>query len=170
MVIEEGLCKCGCGLPTRKLTQTDKRRGLVKGQYSQYLPGHNPRTNKMSDDERRQKAREQSLKHYHSLTTERKQAIVERNELRRQENMRRIYEYLLAHPCVDCGETDPIVLEFDHVRGEKKDGVVNLACYGWKTVEIEIAKCDVRCANCHKRKTRKQLGWRNYMEANDASN
>jgi hypothetical protein len=28
----------------------------------------------------------------------------------------------------------------------------------WKTVELEIAKCEVRCANCHARKTARELG------------
>lgn len=73
-------------------------------------------------------------------------------------NRRRIIEYLAAHPCVDCGETDIIVLEFDHLG----DKVADLSTYAnggrtWARIEAEIAKCEVRCANCHRRKTRATL-------------
>lgn len=63
--------------------------------------------------------------------------------------------YLREHPCVDCGEIDPIVLEFDHVRGTKKFHISTgvLRGRGPKSLAEEIAKCEVRCANCHRRKT-----------------
>ena len=65
-----------------------------------------------------------------------------------------IMEYLSAHPCVDCGETDPIILEFDHVRGKKLGNVSVIATKGsMKNLVAEIAKCEIRCANCHRRKT-----------------
>lgn len=78
-----------------------------------------------------------------------------------KENIQYVWDYLKEHPCVDCGETDPIVLEFDHVRGEKKTSVSNLSRAGHclETLVDEISKCDVRCANCHRRKTAKQFGW-----------
>jgi hypothetical protein len=64
-----------------------------------------------------------------------------------------IVDYLSTHPCIDCGETDIIVLEFDHVRGKKKADVASMiATYTLATVKKEIAKCDVRCANCHRRR------------------
>ena len=75
-------------------------------------------------------------------------------------NMIRIVEYLSKHPCVDCGEADPLVLEFDHVRGSKTENVtamVHLA--DWSRIAAEIAKCVVRCANCHRRKTLAGLGY-----------
>ena len=76
-----------------------------------------------------------------------------------------ILEYLKTHPCVDCGEDDPIVLEFDHINPEnKKTTVSSLRTISLKSVKIEVEKCEVRCANCHRRKTAIQLGWYNYGE------
>lgn len=68
---------------------------------------------------------------------------------------RLIIEYLATHPCVDCGETDNIVLEFDHL-GDKVADLSSYASGGrtWARIEAEIEKCEVRCANCHRRKTR----------------
>lgn len=79
----------------------------------------------------------------------------------REENQRRILAYLREHPCIDCGEADPVVLDFDH-RGDKSFGIANMLQFVlWRRIEAEIAKCDVRCANCHRRKTARELGhWR----------
>ena len=76
----------------------------------------------------------------------------------RADNARFIEEYFLDHPCVDCGEPDRVVLEFDHVRGEKKYNVSEMVWSGisLKTIKSEIAKCEVRCANCHRRVTAKR--------------
>ncbi len=72
-----------------------------------------------------------------------------------------VANYLKQHPCVDCEETDIIVLEFDHVRGEKLDNVSTMCSksVSMKKLQEEIAKCEVVCANCHKRRTAKEMGW-----------
>lgn len=83
-----------------------------------------------------------------------------RNKQQRADHQMRVAEYLVLHPCVDCGERDIDVLDFDHVRGVKLSGVCRLiGNASWSTVEDEIRKCDVRCANCHRRKTGRELGW-----------
>ena len=74
----------------------------------------------------------------------------------------RVLEYLATHPCVDCGEADPVVLEFDHrARSDKLRDVARMLREGssWRTIQREIDKCDVRCANCHRRRTARQFGW-----------
>lgn len=60
--------------------------------------------------------------------------------------------YLQHHPCVDCGNSDIRVLEFDHVRRTKKENIANMLQreVAWNTILKEISKCDVRCANCHR--------------------
>lgn len=59
--------------------------------------------------------------------------------------------------CVDCGITDWRVLEFDHVRGEKKDNIGNMKTSSINNIKEEIRKCEVRCANCHRIKTMERL-------------
>ena len=70
-------------------------------------------------------------------------------------------EHLLENPCVDCGETNPLVLDFDHVRGKKVAAVSVLISNvtSLKRLKAEIAKCEIRCSNCHRIKTAKEEGW-----------
>jgi len=91
------------------------------------------------------------------------QKYVEKAAVRRKrivnEINEKLYDYLLKHSCIDCGENDLIVLEFDHVRGEK---TYNISSHSWRLCSWElmlkeIAKCEVRCANCHRRKTTKSF-------------
>lgn len=64
--------------------------------------------------------------------------------------------YLLEHSCIDCQEADIVVLDFDHVRGRKKHNVADmLNNNSLVSLKKEIAKCEVRCANCHRRKHRR---------------
>ena len=78
-----------------------------------------------------------------------------------EDNQKRLADYLRRHPCVDCGQTDIRVLEFDHVRGNKTLEVAKLLdrAISWSAIEAEIAKCEVRCANCHRIKTNERGGW-----------
>jgi len=53
-----------------------------------------------------------------------------------------------------------MVLEFDHVRGEKTCDIgTMLSHYCWARILEELQKCDVRCANCHRRKTARDFKW-----------
>ena len=85
----------------------------------------------------------------------------ERNDGYLTRNAQHLWDYLLEHPCVDCGETDPVVLAFDHVRGEKVGALSNMSRrqFSIAKLDAEIAKCEVRCANCHARKTAREQGW-----------
>lgn len=86
-----------------------------------------------------------------------------RSKARRKRERNKVQEYLhdflLANPCVDCSETDPVVLEFDH-HGEKLFSMGNISRLGIPLFRViaEIAKCHVRCANCHRRKTYREYG------------
>ena len=77
---------------------------------------------------------------------------------RKLEIERKVIEYLKANPCIDCGETDLLTLDFDHNR-DKESNVATLIWHvaSWDRIEDEIKKCDVRCYNCHRKKTARQL-------------
>ncbi|MFY3742241.1 MAG: hypothetical protein HMLIMOIP_002705 [Candidatus Nitrosomirales archaeon] len=85
----------------------------------------------------------------------------------REKKKQLLWNYLLEHPCIDCGMANPIVLEFDHVRGIKKFEIgkaVTGSGRSWETILTEIAKCDVRCRNCHAIQTfQRQNSWKCQM-------
>lgn len=88
------------------------------------------------------------------------------NRERRRLLQRRIWEYLAEHPCVDCGETDPLVLEFDHIDpAHKRTEMYYLVhrTYRWATIQAEIERCEVRCVNCHRRRTAVQFAWAKHL-------
>lgn len=106
----------------------------------------------------REKQRAASKRHYEKN----KPAMIARamafNLKRRDELKALVADYLSKHPCIDCGEDDPIVLEFDHRDPSEKtanigDMVSRVKGHSVQRVMDEIAKCDVRCANCHRRAT-----------------
>ena len=74
----------------------------------------------------------------------------------------KVIDYLTTHPCVMCGESDPVVLQFDHIDPSQKICSVSKMindCRSWEQINNEITKCQVLCANCHLRKTNKQLNF-----------
>lgn len=96
-------------------------------------------------------------KHHNKMKTQ-----INNSKMKRViENKQKLYDYLLLNPCIDCGIDDPIVLEFDHVKGVKKEIISKLVNQGfsWEVIYDEIKKCSVRCANCHRKKTAKDFKW-----------
>jgi hypothetical protein len=88
---------------------------------------------------------------YITQARQRKQALaIERSKW--------LLRYFEDHPCLDCGEKDPVVLEFDHRRDKQFNIGADLPYRNWETILAEIEKCDVVCANCHRRRTAQRLG------------
>jgi len=65
-----------------------------------------------------------------------------------------VTEYLASHPCVDCGCADEACLQFDHVRGTKCFAICDILRLKvtMEALIAELAKCEVRCANCHSKR------------------
>lgn len=107
-----------------------------------------------------------SSRAYYAKNRERHvKVIVERTTRRRAEAKAYLATYLRAHPCVDCGVTDIRVLDFDHRPGSRKrKDVMAMVREGFSIAKVqeEIAKCDVRCRNCHAIVTLERAGdnWR----------
>ena len=95
-----------------------------------------------------------SKRHYEAN----KEKIIKRSRKRniRQRDKNRLYVESIKKQsgCVDCGESDPRVLDFDHIN-TKRHNISTLLRkeYSWDSILEEASNCVVRCANCHRIKT-----------------
>ena len=100
-------------------------------------------------------------KQYRENRESRLASIMASRERRRKRNQVFIYEYLQNNGC-SCGESDPLLLEFDHIDSNLKlasiSNMVNDAV-SIKKLQSEIDKCRVLCVVCHRRRTAKQFGF-----------
>jgi len=85
--------------------------------------------NKEKQDEQRERHRQKRREWYHDLKRER--------------------------GCKLCDEDEPVCLDFHHTSDDKKASVGTLATGGYakETVLEEVEKCDLLCANCHRKVT-----------------
>lgn len=134
--IPKGLCQCGCGMKTTVVKETGG--GYQKGESKRYVHGHHAGHHEPDPEKAAYKGL-QARRRYKKESKIKHKAFVA--------------EWLKTHPCVDCGNNNPVVLEFDHRNPKEKvmtiSQIATLA-YGIHMLEKEILKCDVRCANCHR--------------------
>lgn len=73
-------------------------------------------------------------------------------------------EIKMSNFCQRCGLEDPdypSVFDFDHQNHEDKEhNVSNMIgqCRNWPMIFAEILKCQILCANCHRRKSVDERG------------
>lgn len=100
-----------------------------------------------------------AAKHYKENSDKIKARSKKRNISQRNKNKSFVDRVKRRYYCLDCGETNPLVLDFDHVKGRKRGNVSDMVrwSYSLETIKKEIRKCEIRCANCHRKKTHERM-------------
>jgi hypothetical protein len=87
--------------------------------------------------------------YYRNRKRKNRSKVYQRNELRA-----RAARYKVQAGCCVCGESEPGCLDFHHRDGDEKERSISkmISYYSsWNRIEAEIRKCDVLCANCHRK-------------------
>lgn len=97
-----------------------------------------------SSDKQQENAKISRRKNLHIKKNNRKKGV--------ERNRKYVDDFLKDKSCVDCGNTDVRVLEFDHVRGIKLGHISHGIRNAWNLEKLkeEIDKCEIRCCNCHR--------------------
>jgi len=105
------------------------------------------------DIEKRREAWRRNSKRHYWANPEAKRA---KNLVIRNRQIQRDREYIKSVKdmvsCVDCGVAYPhYVMQFDHTSDDKSHNISDMVSDGKsiKSIDEEIAKCEIVCANCH---------------------
>jgi hypothetical protein len=106
-------------------------------------------------DRKKEYQREYHKRHYQKYKDAYKKKAVKRNRSQRKWCREFVSRVKSKLACTDCGEGDPVVLDFDHVHGDKEHNISDMVngSYSIAAIKKEMRKCEVRCSNCHRKKT-----------------
>lgn len=78
-----------------------------------------------------------------------------RGRKQRAEREAYVFQLKIQNPCVDCGENyHPCQMQYDHIGTDKVASVSDMIRnHTLARVKLEIAKCELVCANCHAMRT-----------------
>ena len=96
----------------------------------------------------------EKLAYARKLYQKNRKKIIEQVKKHKQEVKKWVNEYKKTLKCVVCGESHPATLDFHHKnRKEKEKGICFFMMNGYaiKTIKKEIEKCEILCANCHRK-------------------
>ncbi len=76
------------------------------------------------------------------------------NAIAAKQKLRAYVQHEKNKPCTDCGIKYPYyVMQFDHLRDKEYHIGTLVNSNNIKKLELELAKCEVVCANCHAMRT-----------------
>jgi hypothetical protein len=114
VVIEKGLCQCGCGEKTRVAKHTDRNAGQFRGQSLAYIVGHNFRVSKRGTDSTNWKGGRTISPHGY--------VVIQTPEGRKYEHII-LAEQALGMPLPQYGKGDGRNVVVHHVDGNKQNNV-----------------------------------------------
>ena len=72
-----------------------------------------------------------------------------------------LFVEILKQGCMDCKKYFPLSMQFDHLPQFEKKNIISTLFFcqqkTWAEVLEEIAKCELVCGNCHRKRTNKRL-------------
>lgn len=124
------------------------------------VDGFNWRNKRLGTRQRRCKSCQsaETMNHYQRN----KQSYIDRARAAKELKKQKIVKYLSLHPCVKCGCSEIVLLDFHHLDPKKKSSDICALIRRsapWPIIESEIQKCEVWCVVCHRRHTAEQFGY-----------
>jgi len=112
-----------------------------------------PQWNKNRKRKRNRVKQTEYSEKWRKLHPDRDKASIRDKALIRQryQNKIELVRSMKDKPCADCGNKFPYyIMDFDHVRGNKKGNISEMIHHKRSIILDEIEKCDIVCANCHR--------------------
>ena len=155
--------KCiNCGFE-KLLSEFANKRNECKICYNRRQKKYRDKTKK-TRSEYNKKYRKEHIdalnKYKKNYDEENKEQLAIKRRVKAAEIRKKAKEIILeakSAPCIDCGKIFPdYVMDFDHINPGIKIAPVSIMIgkpYSIKRILEEMAKCELRCANCHRNKT-----------------